>query len=85
MTIFSSLLGLLIDFMSLSLPRLWKHDARIEALEEKVEILASWFNELHMSCGVEATRESGDLEEGSLYRHVEGEANPSSMTLVSVM
>lgn len=85
MTLFSSLDGVLKDFMSSSLPRICRHDARLEVLEEKVEILASWFNELHMSHGLEVAKDSGHLEAGSSYQHAEREEKPSSMTLVSGM
>lgn len=83
MTLFSILDGVLIDYTSSSLPKMRKHDGRLEALEEKVEILASWFNDLRMSCGLEVARDSRYFEAISSSQYVEGD--PSSTTLVSGM
>lgn len=79
MTLFNNLDNALTEFMASTFPRLRKHEARLEVLEEKVEILATWVQEIHLSRGVEGVHGGKQWREGSSTLNIS--APGSVMTL----
>ena len=49
MTLFNSLDCALTDLIASTMPRLRRHDDRLAALKEKMEVIASWFIDSHMN------------------------------------